>query len=96
MFQIKWSFLLIAACLVAAALADTKSGPFCWSGKDDNGKDQFVPCGPKKQRSLLNLNLDLKNFEGLRICVEQQCATVSRERFLGALADWRAENRAKP
>ena len=88
--------LVFTVCLAAAVLggAGSGDGPFCWGGVDEQGKDSFVPC--KKHRRLVSLNLDLATFEGLRICTNDQCVTVSREQFLAAVEAWQGANRAKP
>ncbi len=91
-------FFILISCMAVLAFPEPRSekGPFCWAGLDGDGKDKFVPCKPEHWR-IINVNLgDEGAFDAVKIHTQDGCITVSRERFLKALADWAAENRAKP
>ena len=97
----KRRFLIVCciAAMSAAALAETSAqmGPFCWAGKDDHGKDIFVPChSTKEQHGIVDVALNIDTLAGLRINTGSETIMVSREQALKALEEWRAENHAKP
>ena len=89
--------LALFALLTASAFPQSQSeqGPFCWAGTDRNGEDIFILCEPKHSR-IIHVHLDQDIFDAVKIHTKEGSITVSREKFLGALAAWRAENRAKP
>ena len=90
--------VMVFGCITVLAFPESRSekGPFCWAGLDGDGKDKFVPCKPEHRR-IINLYLDNQGtFDEVKIHTKDGYITVSRERFLKALADWSAENRAKP
>lgn len=94
--------LLIAVCgllTLTTVIAETKDsavGPSCWAGTNDGGRAIFIPCHPSAQHGITDLDLDLATLSKLRIHIGEETITVSREQVLKALADWQAENRAKP
>jgi hypothetical protein len=89
-------FLLLAVSGATITFGGGR-GPFCWAGYDETGKDQFIVCHPKREQSLPRIDLDVEAFNGILICTDGQCITVSRGQFLTAVAEWqRAENPAMP
>jgi hypothetical protein len=92
--------LALGTMLISAiAMAETKNstiGPYCWAGTDENGKARFIPCHPEERHGTTDVDLDLAALSRLRIHIGEETITVSREQVLKALADWRAETRAKP
>jgi len=80
---------LVASDVVATPKEGTNSGPYCWAGIKDN-KDVFIPCGSKLgMLSIANrewLTLDLSDFEGLRVVLDDKAFYVSRKEIIAALA----------
>jgi hypothetical protein len=63
---------------------------------DRDGKDKFVPCKLERRRIILVNLRDQSTFDAVKIDTRDGSITVPRERFLKALAEWAAENRANP
>jgi hypothetical protein len=91
--------LVLGAMLMSAiAVAETKNtatGPYCWAGGDENGKARFIPCHPEERPSVKDVDLDLAALSKLRIHIDNETITVSREQLLKALPEWRAAPRAR-
>jgi hypothetical protein len=88
--------IFLSVGIIAELRPERGPGPFCWGGTDDSGKDRFIPCKRSESRANHNLAIYLASG-GLRVCVDGQCVTVSREQFLEALEAWQeAEKHATP
>jgi hypothetical protein len=79
---------------ISVSAANTESGPFCWAGIGEDGRDRYIPCHHHAQEVILYL--DESSFGSLRLVLGSRTVIASREQVLKALANWELENRAKP